>query len=210
MVSPLPRKITSGIAAAARRGCGRPRGRRADEPDRARRQACTLESRAQHLVDEHGHRAQRGAAGAQDDRVQALQELPGDVERDVRPGLEVRADRADRDPPLADLEAVGQRPRAEVALERLDRCGRRHLFGEALDTLLVKAQPVERRLVETPGGGLIVGLVRRQDRGAALPDECCGLAERGGDGVVAEEGGARLAATASCSTWARGSTGYPG
>ena len=76
---------------------------------------------------------ERGAAGPQERRVQALQELAGDVEGDAGPGLEVRADGADRDAPLAHAQAVGQRPGGRLALERLDLGRLGELGGERLD-----------------------------------------------------------------------------
>ena len=82
MLGPLPRRITSGTSAGIETSARAPsRSGDADEPDRRRRQARALERGTQHLVDERGDRAQRRAAGAQNGRVQALQQLSGDVER---------------------------------------------------------------------------------------------------------------------------------
>ena len=125
--------------------CAFPLGR-ADEPDGARRQTGGLERRAERLVDKHGHRAQRGAAGAQDGRVQALQQLTGDVEGDVRARLEVGADGPDRDAPFAHLEAVRERPRIDLALQRLDRRHGLDLGGQPLHPLVVEPQAVRGRL----------------------------------------------------------------
>ena len=160
--------------------------RRAHEPDRAARKPRVLERGPQHVVDEHGHRAQRGAPGAQDGGVEALQQLPGDVERDVRARLEVRADRADRDPPLADHEPVRERARADLALERRQRGHRLDLRRERVDPALVEPEPVEHPLVELPLGGGAVRLVREQDLGAALAHERGRALERRGDAVVGE------------------------
>jgi hypothetical protein len=86
------------------------------QSDRLGRKARFLERGAQYVVDEHGDGAESRGAGAQHDGVQALQQLAGDVQRDVRPRLEVRADHADRDPPLRDDQTVGERPAADLAL----------------------------------------------------------------------------------------------
>ena len=52
---------------------------------------------------------------------QALQELAGDIERDVGARLEVRADDPDRNSPLAHPETVVERPGIDLALERVER-----------------------------------------------------------------------------------------
>ena len=92
--------------------------RGAHETDRRRRQSRPLERRTKHIVDERRHRPQRGAARAEHPGVAALQQLSRDVDRNVGPRFEVRADDADRDPPLGDEKTVGQRPRGDLALER--------------------------------------------------------------------------------------------
>ena len=145
-------------------------------PTASGRQAGPLERRPQHVVDEHGDRAERRAAGPQHGGVQALQELPGDVERDVRARLEVRADRPDRDPPLADDQAVRERPRADLPLERLDRGRRLDLAGDRLDPPVVEAEPIEHPLVQLPGGRIRVGSVRREDRRRRSRTSAAGLA----------------------------------
>ena len=113
----------AGRARASRRGRARPRDRACararPRPAAARRASSAGRSTSStSAVD----RPQRGAAGAQHGRVQALQQLAGDVERDVRPGLEVRADRSDRDPPLAHdagrSRASASRSRARAARAR--------------------------------------------------------------------------------------------
>ena len=115
---------------------------RAHEPDRGRRQPGPVERRTQHVVDERRDGAQRRAARPQYRRVQALEQLPRDVERDVRPGLEVRADGPDRDPPLVHDETVREGARADLALQRLERGCRLHLRDEL----------VQARIVETSDG----------------------------------------------------------
>ena len=123
---------------------------RAHERDGTRRQPGSLQRRPEDVVDEEGHGSQCRAAGAQDGCVQALEELTGDIEGDVRACLEVGADDADRDPALADLEPVRQRPGIDLALERIDRGDCVDLLRERFDTLVVQLQPVERPLVELP------------------------------------------------------------
>ena len=166
----------------------------ADEPDRSGWQAGVLESWSQHVVDEDGHGAESGATSAQNSCVQALQQLASDVEGDVRPSLEVRADSPDRDPPLADLEAVRQRPGVDLALERRDRRYRLDLLRERLHSLVVEAQPVEHALVQAFGRLVVVSFVRGEDLGPALAyKDDCGL-QSGYDRFVGElrSGAARL------------------
>ena len=160
--------------------------RRADEPDRARRESGSFESGTQNLVDEHGHGPQCGAAGPEHRGVQALEQLAGDVERDVRPRLEVRSDRADRDAPLAHAKPVRKRPRVGFALERRELRHDRDLTHETVDAVVVEAQPVERALVEAAGRGLVVGRIRGEDLVAPFADESGCDRERVGDGVVAK------------------------
>ena len=161
---------------------------RADEPDGAGRQAGSLEGGAQDVVHEHGHRAQRGSACAEHGRVQALQELAGDVQSDVRSGFEVRADDADRDPTLRDLETVLQRPGRDLALERLDRRDGLDLLRQGVDTRAVQAQTVDHPVVEPVLGGFDIGFVGREDLVRSLPNERGRLAQRGCDGLVAQLG----------------------
>ncbi len=146
-----------------------------------------LERGPHDVVDEHGDGAQSGGAGAQDARVQALQELRGDVDRNTGPRLERRADDAYRDPPHADDEAVGERARAAVALQRRHIGQSRELGGELRDSAAVEAQPVEHPGVEATRGRLAVGPVRRQDRGAVGDDELGRGAKHCGDRVVTEQ-----------------------
>ncbi len=159
---------------------------RADESDGAGRETCALERRAQNLVDEHRDSTESGTARTEDSRVQALQQLARDVERDVRPRFEVRSDGSDRDSALADPQAVRQCPRFDLALERRDRSHGLDLPGEAVDPVLVEAQPVEHAFVEAIFRRLVVGGVRREDLGAALPDEGGGGHERRSDSPVVQ------------------------
>ena len=79
---------------------------RADEPDRPGRQARGFECGPEDLVDEHGHGLQCRAARSQHCRVQALEQLAGDVEGHIGAGFEVRSDGSDRDPALAHAKPV--------------------------------------------------------------------------------------------------------
>ena len=90
----------------------------AHEPDRLGRRADIAQRRTQHVVDERRHRRESRRAGAQDARVQALQQLPGHVEGDARPRLEVRADDADRDAAGRDRQPVVERPALDLPFER--------------------------------------------------------------------------------------------
>ena len=189
MLGPLPRRITSGTSEGIETSDARALAiGRAHEPDRGRRQPGLLERRAQHVVDERRDGAQRRAARAQDRRVQALQQLAGDVERDVRPRLEVRADGADRDPPLVHDEAVRERARADLALERLERGGRLDLRDELVQARVVEAQPVERPLVETARRSLDVRGVRLEHLGPALAQHRCRRGKRIRDRAVVQPG----------------------
>ena len=87
------------------------------------------------------------------------------------PRLEVRADDADRNPPLRHDEPVRKRPRAQLPLERLERRGRAHARRDRLEPAVVETEPVERARVEPSGSGLQVELVRGEDLGAALGQE---------------------------------------
>jgi hypothetical protein len=144
---------------------------RTHEPDRPRREGGLLERRSEDAVHELGHGVQRGAACAEDAGVQALEQLSGDVEGDIRASLEVRADDADGDPPLLDEEAVREAALADLALERRQRCEVLYLGGEGLDAAGVQAQPVERPGVEATLGGFDVGVIRSEDLRPAGPDE---------------------------------------
>ncbi len=152
-----------------------------------------LERRAEYLVDERRHGVQCGAAGAQHRRVEALQELPGDVDRDVRPRLEVRAYGADRNPAHADTQAVLELPAVLVAVERRQRGELCELLAERGDPARIEPQPVECALVEPPRGCLDIGSVRTRDRVALLVDELGRTLERTRHGLVRElaDGGVR-------------------
>ena len=102
------------------------------------------------------------------------------------PGLEIRADGPDRDPPLADLEPVRERPRRDLPLERLDRGDRGDLLRDPVDARVVQPQPVEHPLVESARSALDVGLVRGQDLGPALAHERRRGRQRVGDRIVGE------------------------
>jgi len=158
----------------------------ADEPDGAGREPARLERRPQHVVDERGHGAERGPAGAQHGRVEALQQLAGDVQGDVRARLEVRADRADGNAPLAHAEPVRQRPRPGLALERLDLGHRLDLARQCLQAGVVEPKPIESALVDGPGGARDVGRVRVQDQPLPLTHERAAAPQRSGDPFVVE------------------------
>ena len=120
-------------------------------------------------------------------RVQALQQLSGHVERDIGPSLEVRADGPDRDPPLADLEPVRERPRGDLALERLDRGDRGDLLRDRRrrarrPAAAGRASP--RRV--GPSRASTVGLVRGEDLRPALAHERRRGRQRVGDRIVGE------------------------
>ena len=165
---------------------------RADEPDRPAGQPGALERGPEHVVHECGDRAERGTSRAQDGGVEALQELSGNVERDVRPRLEVRADRADRDPPLAHAQPVRKRPGAGLALERLDPGHRLELAREALDPGVVETQPVERPVVDASPRGVAVLAVHAEQEVPPLEHQgSCGT-QRLGHEVVTQRGGGRV------------------
>ncbi len=106
--------------------------------------------------------AERSAARAQDDRVQALQNLRGDVERHTGPRLEVGADRPDGDAQLPHVQPVRERPAGDLSLERLERSGRLELARERRHALLVEPKPVESSFVECRGSRLHVSPVRSE------------------------------------------------
>ena len=170
---------------------------RSNEADGAGRQAGGFERRAQHLVDEDRHRTQGGAPGPEHRGIEALEELPRDVQRDVRSGLEVRTDRADRDAALAYLETVGQRPGGDLALERRDLRRPVHLLGETLDPARIQTEPVEQAVVEPALGILDVCLVGGQDRRLALPHERGGVVSVSATASSVSRGVARFASLAS-------------
>ena len=175
--------ISSGIVTSTRAPS---RSGERTRPDGTRREPRLLERGPQDLVDEQRDRPERRAARPQDRGVEALQQLAGDVERDVRSGLEVRADGADRDPPLADPEAVLERPRADLALERLDLGDGLDLLGETLEAGVVQAQPVEHPLVDAARSRLAVGCVRGEDLCPSLPHEYGCALQGGGDRLVGQ------------------------
>ena len=121
---------------------------RAHEPDRAAVDAFCLQCRSQHLVDQRLDRRERRAARAEDDRVQALQNLGRNVERHPRPRLEVGPDRPDGNAQLAHLQPVRERPARDLPLEGLERRGRLELARERRHALLVETEPVEGAFVE--------------------------------------------------------------
>jgi hypothetical protein len=142
--------------------------RRAHETDCGTGQTGFVESRPQHLVDEHEHGPESRSARPEDDRVAALQHLRGDVDGDVRPRLEVRSDDSDRDAPLGHFEAVRQPPGANLALDPVERGGRAQAVGDAPEPAVVEPEPVERAGVEaTLGGGEVIA-VRLEDLVRAL------------------------------------------
>ncbi len=189
VVSPLPRRMTSGISrgsehegagavAVGASGRGRPR------PAAGR---CPLERRAQDLVDEDGDGAQRGAARPQHGGVEALQQLARHVESDVRPCLEVRADGPDRDPPLAHVEPVRQRP----ATRSRDRAGRMAAMRRPARRARRPGRPSRRRRSSVPSSSrpgrlLDVRLVGGEELSPALTDERGRSRQRGVDGLVAQ------------------------
>jgi molybdenum ABC transporter molybdate-binding protein len=87
---------------------------------------------------------------------------------------------------LADPEAVLERPRADLALERLDLGDGLHLLGEALEAGLVQAQPVEHPLVDAVHSRLAVGCVRGEDLCSSLPHEYGCAPQGGGDRLVGQ------------------------
>ena len=151
--------------------------RRADEPHRTRGEAALRERGPKDLVDEHRDGAECRAACPQYGRVQALEQLPGHVERDVRARLEVRADGPDRDPALADAKAVRKRPGVGLALERRDVRKHLELARERLHPRVVEAKSVERPRVETSARLLDVHRIRLEDRCPAVAHERSGAAQ---------------------------------
>ena len=161
--------------------------RRADEPDRVRRQPGLGQRRSKDLVDERGDGAERRAAGPEHGAVQALQQLSCDVDGDVRPRLEVGADDADRDAPLRDLEAVRQCPGRDLAVERRQRRQLAQLLLDRRQALRVEAEPIERTLVELALGGIEIGRVRLEHGSVLCRQALRCQRERRGDPVVGEQ-----------------------
>jgi len=133
-----------------------------------------------HQVDQRRGAAQAGASGAEHPGVAGLHELGGEVDGDVRAGLVVGADDADRHAPFLQLEPVVELPAPDDALQRGQRRQGTHLPGDAGEADLVEAEPVEAARRQRRRGTLHVLLVGAQ--------ECRGLGgEAAGDaaeGVV--------------------------
>ena len=160
---------------------------RAHKPDRCRWQAGPLQPRAQHVVDQHGHRAQRRRAGPQHRCIEAFQQLAGDIESDIRARLEVRADRPDRHAPLAHAQTVCKRPRRHLALQRRQSRGHLQPASQPLDPRLVQAKPVEHALVQPGGSRLAISPIGGQDPRAALARERRSRLQRSRDRIVGEQ-----------------------
>ena len=103
-------------------------------------------------LDQHAVRALRRTAAAQQHRIPALEGERRDVDRHVGAGLVDRTHDAERNPHLAELDAVGQ---ARAAHDRADRIGQgddvAHGGGERTHSGVVESQPVDQSLGETPG-----------------------------------------------------------
>ena len=165
--------------------------RRAHESDHVRRQPRIGQRRAKHLVDERGDGTKRRTARPQHGAVQALQQLSRHVDGDVRPRFEVRADDADRDAPLRDLEAVRQRPGRDLTVERRQGGQLAQLRLDPCQPLGVEAKPIERALVERTRSGVEIGRVRLEHGRVLCREPFCRECERRGDGVVGEQGHGR-------------------
>jgi hypothetical protein len=150
----------------------------ADEPDALARQTGLLECWPQHLVDERRDRGQRCAARAEDDGVPTLEDLRGDVDRNVRPGLEVRADNTDQHAPLGDLEPVRKPPRPNLPLERRERSRRLQSRRRCFHALLIETQPIKGSRIQ-PGGALgDVRSIRLENDVAAFAQKLGGPSQR--------------------------------
>jgi hypothetical protein len=160
--------------------------RRSHETDRFARQSGIRECRAEHLVHEHRDRSEGGAARAKDDAVQRLEQLSGDVNGDVRPRLEVRADGADRDTQDRDAESVLELPRIFGTLERRQRRELRKLLAERGNARIIESQTVERTFVELRG--LHILGIRCRDRVPPLHHELCSPFERARHAVIGQRG----------------------
>ena len=110
----------------------------------------SVERRPEHLVDEHRDRPERRAARAEHRGVQATSAAGRRRRRDVRPRLEVRADRADRDPAHRDAAGRCRAPSVLVALERRQRRELRELRGERVDARRRRAGAGRARLRRGP------------------------------------------------------------
>ena len=185
VVSPLPRRITSGSTRGSETRIRAPSrsGERTSPTASAGRPASASAGRSTSSTSTVTVRERR-AAGAQDGRVEALQELAGDVEGDVRARLEVRADGADRDAPRLDRSPFSSVHASSARSSGGSAASSASWRRERGDPRLVEPQPVHRPLVEVGGGH--IGRVRGQDRVAPLADELGRPRERLRDGLVGE------------------------
>ncbi len=121
------------------------------------------------VVEQGGGGAQGGGAGAQHAGVAGLEQLGGDVEGDVGPGLEVGPDDPDRDAALGQRQAGGEAGAGQLAqvglLGRERRVGEQaDLPGHLGDPGLVELEPVQQAAAEAGRlPGLHVGGVGGQD-----------------------------------------------
>ena len=167
--------------------CDRAVARRvAHEPDRLGRCAGVGESRPEHVVDERRDRRESSRAGAEDARVQALQELPGHIERDTRTRLEVRADHTDRDAASRDRQPVVERPAFDLPFERRQLGEGQQLFAQTRDAAVVEPETVERPGVELARSARHILGVRREDRLPVPGEQLGGAPERSRDGSIGE------------------------
>ena len=135
-----------------------------------------------HVLDEGLRAAQRGRARAQDGRAAGLEHLRGDVDRDVGPGLEHRADHADGHAALVHPLPVGR--------SRTNACsGGSGVAARTSSWVAMSARRsgVRRRRSSRPCGhaarlgGLDVGGVGGEQRLGPLAQEPGGGAQRGVD-----------------------------
>ncbi len=141
-----------------------------------------------HQIDQRGGAAEAGPPGPQHPGVAGLDELGGEVDGDVGPGLVVGADDPDRDPALLKLQAVVERPPCHHSLQRCQRGERPHLAGDAGEADLVEPEPVQAACGERVLGALQVLLVGGQDRGGLRGQAGGDVAEGRGDLVVGRPG----------------------
>ena len=145
------------------------------------------ERRRDHLVQQRGGRADRGRAGPQHPGVAGLQQLRGDVDDHVGPGLEVGADHADRLAPLLDQRA-GQLAHHPGPL-RVRHLGEHpQLVGHAVQPGGVEPEPVEHRRRQV--GAVDVGLVRGEHRVGPVEQPVGDREQRGVDRLGAGGGDA--------------------
>jgi hypothetical protein len=139
-----------------------------------------------HLIRQRDRRPQRRASGAQHARVAGLDELRGYVDDDVRPGLEVRADHADRAAPFGDDEPAGQVADLPAGGFGLDAGQDLQLGGHRLEATGVEPEPVADAVRQAlSGGGPHVLLIGRQDGGSGDVERLRHRAERGADRAIA-------------------------